>query len=296
MLLITNFTSSPDDIADRPAVILTARVHPGESNSSYIIEGVIDYLISSDESAKQLRNRYVFKVVPMLNPDGVVVGNYRCSLAGNDLNRQWIFPSTKYNPEISAVKQMIRKTLDSREISFYCDFHGHSRAKNAFMYGCQNSQKEKRLKERIFPLLFSRRCIEFSFEESDFNVYKVKESTARVVLWKEYSLLNSFTLECSFCGPSAGPYKDSHFSIPMLLDLGRKFCQTLLEYSNLELAEDSQKQTRKLLKEIDSMNQQSRTTPTNDKQANSLKGSLLVPAPLSDMDESVGKKHGHKST
>lgn len=31
----------------------------------------------------------VLQVVPMLNPDGVVVGNYRCSLAGRDLNRNY---------------------------------------------------------------------------------------------------------------------------------------------------------------------------------------------------------------
>jgi len=34
-----------------------------------------------------LRDLYVFKIVPMLNPDGVIIGNYRCSLVGDDLNR-----------------------------------------------------------------------------------------------------------------------------------------------------------------------------------------------------------------
>lgn len=29
------------------------------------------------------------QVVPMLNPDGVVVGNYRCSLSGRDMNRNY---------------------------------------------------------------------------------------------------------------------------------------------------------------------------------------------------------------
>ena len=29
----------------------------------------------------------------MLNVDGVIIGNYRCSLAGNDLNRRWHNPS-----------------------------------------------------------------------------------------------------------------------------------------------------------------------------------------------------------
>ena len=32
---------------------------------------------------------FIFKIVPMLNPDGVIVGNYRCSLAGRDLNRNY---------------------------------------------------------------------------------------------------------------------------------------------------------------------------------------------------------------
>lgn len=33
--------------------------------------------------------RLVFKIIPMLNVDGVTVGNFRNSLAGGDLNRQF---------------------------------------------------------------------------------------------------------------------------------------------------------------------------------------------------------------
>lgn len=64
-------------------------MHPGESNASFIMEGLMRYLIlSNDSEAMALRNRFVFKIVPMLNPDGVVVGNYRCStLSAGDLNR-----------------------------------------------------------------------------------------------------------------------------------------------------------------------------------------------------------------
>ncbi len=116
---------------------------------------------------------------------------------------------------------MMRKTLESRDIFFYCDFHGHSRAKNAFMYGCNNFQKDKKLKERIFPLMFSKTCDYFNFDNCSFNIQKSKESTARVVMWKEFQLVNSFTLECSFCGPNKGLYKDCHFTISMLLEIGR---------------------------------------------------------------------------
>ena len=87
MVIITNFSSKPEDIALRKAVILTSRVYPGESNASFIMKGIIDYLVSEDEGARYLRSNFVFKIVPMLNPDGVIVGNYRCNLSGNDLNR-----------------------------------------------------------------------------------------------------------------------------------------------------------------------------------------------------------------
>ena len=87
MLIVTNFTSVPEEIAVRKAIILTSRVHPGETNASWIMKGVIDFLVSDQPHAVHLRNTFVFKIIPMLNPDGVIVGNYRCSLMGQDLNR-----------------------------------------------------------------------------------------------------------------------------------------------------------------------------------------------------------------
>ena len=50
-LIITNFTSDPHDIAARKCVVMTGRVHPGESSGSFMIEGMIRFLLSDDESA-----------------------------------------------------------------------------------------------------------------------------------------------------------------------------------------------------------------------------------------------------
>jgi hypothetical protein len=41
MLIVTNFLSDPVDIAVRKSIILTSRVHPGETNSSWMMDGVI---------------------------------------------------------------------------------------------------------------------------------------------------------------------------------------------------------------------------------------------------------------
>jgi murein tripeptide amidase MpaA len=51
MLIVTNFMSAPEHIALRKAVILTARVHPGETNASWMMHGVIEFLVSDDERA-----------------------------------------------------------------------------------------------------------------------------------------------------------------------------------------------------------------------------------------------------
>jgi murein tripeptide amidase MpaA len=87
VLIITNFESEPILLSQRKSVILTSRVHPGESNASWMMQGVIDFLVSDEETAVYLRNTFVFKIIPMQNPDGVIVGNYRCCLMGTDMNR-----------------------------------------------------------------------------------------------------------------------------------------------------------------------------------------------------------------
>ena len=49
------------------------------------------------------------------------------------------------------------RLLQEREIIVYCDLHGHSRKQNVFIYGCENRHNpEKRLKERVFPLMLNK--------------------------------------------------------------------------------------------------------------------------------------------
>lgn len=117
---------------------------------------------------------------------------------------------------------------------FFCDFHGHSRNKNFFMYGCTNQKGPDRLKERIFPLLLHKKTDNFNFADCNFNVQKSRESTARVVMWKEFSLTNSYTLECTFCGPTRGQYKDCHFTQSTLVEMGEQFCYNMLEFTEAD--------------------------------------------------------------
>ncbi|XP_071892099.1 cytosolic carboxypeptidase 3 isoform X3 [Anas platyrhynchos] len=232
VLTITNPPESGND-TKRKAVILTARVHPGETNSSWIMKGFLDYILGNSHKAQQLRDTFVFKVVPMLNPDGVIVGNHRCSLTGKDLNRKYKCKVKKCYPSIWYTRNMIRRVMEKRDIFLYCDIHGHNRKQNVFMYGCERKQQPKApyLQPRAFPLLLSKNCPDkFSFPDCRFRVRKSKEGTGRVVMWK-MGINNSYTLEASICGSKLGWRQSTHFDTKDLESIGQHFCDALLNYS-----------------------------------------------------------------
>lgn len=89
----------PSEIRDKRIVWVSARVHPGEVPSSYILHGLLEFLISNSPVAKLLRSRVIFVLIPMVNIDGVISGFYRGSAAGVDLNRTYYAPDSKQHPE-----------------------------------------------------------------------------------------------------------------------------------------------------------------------------------------------------
>ena len=87
--------------------MISARVHPGEVVGSWMMRGVLFFLTDPENhEAKLLRQRFIFKIIPMLNPDGVINGNYRCSLAACDLNRKYSKPSKALHPSVYYTKKL----------------------------------------------------------------------------------------------------------------------------------------------------------------------------------------------
>lgn len=59
----------------RKYIMIMARQHPGETPGSFVMEGILDFLTDpQNEEADFLRKNCVFKIIPMMNPDGVGPG------------------------------------------------------------------------------------------------------------------------------------------------------------------------------------------------------------------------------
>lgn len=117
----------------------------------------------------------------MLNPDGVILGHYRLSSTGRDLNRMWKAP-TKYTPEIYNIKKYLVDLSRSKSIKMVVDIHGHSRQKNAFFFGCPSLRGgECSFKE--FPYLMSQIDSSFRFENCSFKMESSKAGTMRQMLF-----------------------------------------------------------------------------------------------------------------
>lgn len=77
LLTVTNKESNNPN---KKVVLISCRIHPGETISSIVLEGFIRHVLeNSEKKTKNLLDNAVIYIVPMINPDGVIFGNFRTS-------------------------------------------------------------------------------------------------------------------------------------------------------------------------------------------------------------------------
>jgi len=100
-------TDSAVPDTNKQRIWIHAGVHPAETTSYFVVEGLLDWLTSGDPYAEVLLDQALIEVVPMSNPDGVVLGNYRTNANSVEIESQWSAPYNSSQPEVVALRTAI---------------------------------------------------------------------------------------------------------------------------------------------------------------------------------------------
>jgi hypothetical protein len=105
----------------RPAVWIQARQHAWESGASWVARGLVEWLVSEDASARDLRSRVELFVVPIMDVDNVATGNGGKEANPRDHNRDW--DGRPFYPEVEAAQVRLKQLAAEKRLSFFIDLH-----------------------------------------------------------------------------------------------------------------------------------------------------------------------------
>ena len=225
-------------------VWLIGRQHPGETQPSFWMEGVLDRLTSkSDPVASELRKSCTFYVVPLMCPDGAVRvvratfscfnyvtriscarrsiiriqarGHLRTNASGANLNREWDSLKDKETGKIryeaptlerSPEVYYVLREMDRIGVDMAMDVHGDEELPHVFLAGGQGT---KVWGPRL-EMLFSALAINYSKACPDFGElqFGYGNDSARMTRYNVASSQLTQRFDC-LAATLEMPYKDS---------------------------------------------------------------------------------------
>ncbi|XP_060645962.1 cytosolic carboxypeptidase 6 isoform X1 [Drosophila nasuta] len=215
-------------------IVILCRTHSSEAPASHVCQGLIEFLVGNHPIAQVLRENFVFKIVPMVNPDGVFLGNNRCNLMGQDMNRNWHVASEYTQPELHAIRNVLKEldNSDTYQIDFVIDLHANSSMHGCFIYGNTYEDVYRYERHLVFPRLFASNAQDYVAEHTMFNADERKAGSVRRYCCERLSdTVNAYTLEVSM----AGHYLRDGKTIALYNEdgyhrVGRNLTRTLLQY------------------------------------------------------------------
>ena len=242
-------------------IIIIARQHPGEPPSSFLVESIIAFLLSDDQSAKILRTFFVFIIMPMMNPDGVILGNNRTGYRGTDFNRSWKSPNKETEPEVAYFKEYVENLVkEEKKIAMFFDLHGHSHKKGVFIYSTppaflkdwevNDDSMIEWAKSLLFTNIMNNSCRYLCFENCKSILGKGKDESARIVMCKDLEIQYTYTIETSFaCYSDKKDNELKRFKIEDFKILAKDLMMAILEF-NITLADIEYTKNLKIKTEV----------------------------------------------
>lgn len=194
-----------------PVVVITSRVHPGETPASYLLEAILRAILQPSKLMEALRRQCVFKIIPCLNPDGVFRGHYRADQFGVNLNRCYISPTYIDHPTIYATKNYIEYLhFTDNQLWMYLDLHAHISKRGCFLFG-NALDSVRQIENQLIAKILSLNSTYVDYGECDFSEKSMmrkdpkdpisKEGSGRVAIYRSTNIIHSYTIECCYHCP-----------------------------------------------------------------------------------------------
>ena len=180
-------------------ILITARVHPGETPASHVLDGLLQFLLRADDPrAIALRDRFVFKLIPCLNPDGVYHGHYRADTRGVNLNRKYLSATYEGHPSIVGSVAVARQLHSLRVLHLVVDIHAHAGRRGCFFYGNQQISPTNQAEAALFMNVVSLNTRWMAINGCTFFGCGSHDGSARAAFYRLTGLPLIFTLECNY--------------------------------------------------------------------------------------------------
>lgn len=209
-------------------IFISCRVHPCETPSSFVLEGLLKSLLNkNDATSRILLQRFVFVIIPMLNPDGVYKGHYRCDTNGKDLDKVYQIASAdkKAYPSIYALLKVVKSLSDGRLVT-YLDLHAHSARSSGFIVGNYQDDVMAKTDMRLFATVYDVYSKYFDVNSCMFGIPPTQNTPnpqntqsrqsdnkkiedGKSVVGKNTGLIHCYKLESGYYQPSKKPEKYS---------------------------------------------------------------------------------------
>jgi hypothetical protein len=125
--------TNPSSMLPKKRIWIHARTHPIEAESSWLTRAMVDELLSASPLAAAILDHCVVNILPMLNPDGVHLGNARENANGVDIESNW--GAANPQPEVQALRTHLTSLMQSPSpIGVALNLHSAYQCRRYFVY------------------------------------------------------------------------------------------------------------------------------------------------------------------
>ena len=239
---------------DKHIIFITARVHPGETPGTLTFNGILKLLIDNENQInKILLDNFIFKLIPIINVDGVSNGYFRLNTEGYNLNRCYLGPSPKINPENYAITKLFYFYSSNYKVRYYFDLHADMNTRGVYTFGNALKIFEDHIENVLFSFIFKINSSHVDFSHCIFtqksmgskakNDLAGKEATSRVQFYQKTGLIHTYTVESTYF---KGEFNKDNienedaniYSIKDFEQTGVDLLKSILDYEKLTLSDN----------------------------------------------------------